>query len=60
MTTVADLVRRFKLIMFPNNGYPAPLPPDPTIEEQNQIRDLLERRLVELGESKSNTLLLVA
>lgn len=40
---------RIKSVLFPNNGYPAPSPPDPPADEQLQIRETLERRLVELG-----------
>jgi hypothetical protein len=42
-------VRRIKLILFPNNGYPASRPPDPTIEEQLQIYESLKSRLIEAG-----------
>jgi hypothetical protein len=52
--SIADVVRRIKFIMFPNNGYPATRPPDPTSEGQILIRESLERRLIELAERKIN------
>lgn len=42
--TATLLVVRLQLILFPN-GYPGPSPPDPTTDEQMEMRDRLERLL---------------